>query len=112
MTLQSLGIDLETFGGGMFKVRSVPALLSHTSPQAIIATIVSDLENGKVPGQEALEERIVKRICKQVAVKAGQVLSLTRDAINHPTIRALRIPSHVPTRSPNDHSHECRSARP
>ena len=77
LTLQSLGIDLETFGGGMFKVRSVPALLSHTSPQAIIATIVSDLENGKVPGQEALEQRIVKRICKQVAVKAGQVLSLT-----------------------------------
>ena len=50
--------------------------LSHTNPQAIIATIIGDLENGKTPGQEAIEERIVKRICKQVAVKAGQVLSL------------------------------------
>ncbi|MFZ4826861.1 MAG: DNA mismatch repair endonuclease MutL [Phototrophicaceae bacterium] len=77
VTLLGLGIELESFGGGMFKVRSVPALLSHTNPQAIIATIVSDLENGKTPTQEAIEERIVKRICKQVAVKAGQVLSLT-----------------------------------
>jgi len=74
-TLRAVGFALEPFGPNMFTVRSVPAMLADASPQAVIASIVSDLELGNVPGEEAVEERIVKRICKQVAVKAGQVLS-------------------------------------
>lgn len=74
--LSTLGFELEPFGGSMFTVRAVPAMLADSNPQALIASIISDLENGNKPGEQAIEDRIVKRICKQVAVKAGQVLSL------------------------------------
>lgn len=74
-TLASVGFALEPFGPNMFTVRSVPAMLADANPQAALALIISDLEMGNTPGEEAIEEKIVKRICKQVAVKAGQVLS-------------------------------------
>ena len=74
-TLEAVGFSLEPFGPNMFAVRGVPAMLADANPQAVVASIISDLERGDEPGAEAIEERIVKRICKQVAVKAGQVLS-------------------------------------
>ncbi|MEO1442615.1 MAG: hypothetical protein AAFV33_19590, partial [Chloroflexota bacterium] len=61
-------------GPNMFTVRTVPAMLADANPQAVVASIVSDLEHGNTPGEIAIEEKIVRRICKQVAVKAGQVL--------------------------------------
>lgn len=73
--LQSVGFELEPFGPNMFTVRSVPAMLADANPQAVVAAMMSDLETGNQPGKEAIEDRIVRRICKQVAVKAGQVLS-------------------------------------
>lgn len=73
--LASVGLALEVFGSGMFQVRSVPAMLADANPQAIVAALISDLEMGNKPGEQSIEDKIVKRICKQVAVKAGQVLS-------------------------------------
>jgi len=75
-TLANLGFLLEPFGPNMFTVRAVPSLLADANPQAVISSVISDLERGEEPGASAIEERIVKRICKQVAVKAGQVLSI------------------------------------
>jgi DNA mismatch repair protein MutL len=73
--LASVGFTLEPFGPNMFTVRSVPALLADANPQAVVASILSDLEQGNTPGEGRIEDKIVLRICKQVAVKAGQVLS-------------------------------------
>ncbi len=73
--LSALGLELESFGPGMVKVLSVPAMIADADPHAVIGGIVSDLARGASPGEQAIEDRIVKRICKQVAVKAGQVLS-------------------------------------
>ena len=73
--LASVGFTLESFGANMFTVRSVPAMLSDANPQAVVTSIVSDLEQGNKPGEGKIEDKIVLRICKQVAVKAGQVLS-------------------------------------
>ena len=45
------------------------------SARLVIIEIVSDLEQGLKPGQQAIEDKIILRVCKQAAVKAGQVLS-------------------------------------
>jgi len=37
--------------------------------------MIEDLEAGATPGATTLEERLVRRVCKTAAIKAGQVLS-------------------------------------
>jgi DNA mismatch repair protein MutL len=74
--LRGFGFDVETFGVNTFVVRSVPALLADKEPASVIAHILEDLTQGNRPGQERIEDKIVKRVCKNAAVKAGQILSL------------------------------------
>lgn len=71
--LLMLGMEVEPFGPGAFLVRSMPALLANLSPGDLLADIAADDEQS--PIHTALEEMIVRRICKRAAVKAGQVLS-------------------------------------
>ncbi len=71
--LLMLGMEVESFGPGTFLVRSMPAQLAHLSPADLLADIATDDEQS--PIHTALEEMIVRRICKRAAVKAGQVLS-------------------------------------
>jgi DNA mismatch repair protein MutL len=75
-TLRAVGFDLEGFGPNTFVIRSIPALLADQSPLDAIIAIMDDLERGHQPGGSAAEDKIIKRICKQAAVKAGQILSL------------------------------------
>jgi DNA mismatch repair protein MutL len=74
--LESIGLQLEPFGPKTFTVRSVPAMLADANPQALLASIVSDLAQGVNPGEQSIEDKIIRRVCKQAAVKAGQVLSM------------------------------------
>jgi len=71
--LLMLGMEVEPFGPGTFLVRSMPAQLAHLAPGDLLADIATGDEQS--PIHTALEEMIVRRICKRVAVKAGQVLS-------------------------------------
>jgi len=71
--LLALGMEVEPFGPGTFLVRSLPALLANLSPGDLLADIATGGEES--PIHTALEEMIVRRICKRAAVKAGQVLS-------------------------------------
>ncbi len=73
--LLGLGFEVETFGGNTVLVRAVPALLSDQSPQEILQEIVADLQVGDAPLAGEIEGRIVRRVCKQAAIKAGQPLS-------------------------------------
>ncbi len=73
--LLQLGFDLEPFGGNTVLVRAVPALLVNQDVQAIFDEIVADLQLGDDPLASAAEARIVRRVCKQAAIKAGQALS-------------------------------------
>jgi DNA mismatch repair protein MutL len=73
--LQDLGFDVEEFGPGSFKVRAVPALLLGTSAEQILRAAVEDLEVDETPLEKNLQEKIIARVCKQAAVKAGQMLS-------------------------------------
>jgi DNA mismatch repair protein MutL len=71
--LHTLGMEVESFGPGTFLVRSLPALLANLSPGDLLTDIATSDEES--PIHTALEEMIVRRICKRAAVKAGQVLS-------------------------------------
>lgn len=73
--LTSIGFEVEPFGAQAFKVRSVPALLSGSDPEAALRAVVEDFEEDEAPLQKELEARLVARICKRAAVKAGQPLS-------------------------------------
>lgn len=75
--LRAVGFDAEPFGGNTFVIRSVPAMLADYAPAEVFLGILEDLEQGHKPGQASIEEKIIIRVCKQAAVKAGQILSLT-----------------------------------
>jgi len=74
-TLAGLGFEVEEFGPGSFVVRAVPSLMGESSPEAILRAAVEDLEVDETPLEGKIEEKIIARVCKRAAVKAGQVLS-------------------------------------
>jgi DNA mismatch repair protein MutL len=73
--LNHLGFQVESFGPGVFLVRAVPTVLAGMDPAAALRVLVEDFEEDEAPLKTELEARIIARICKRAAVKAGQVLS-------------------------------------
>jgi len=76
VSLARLGFEIEPFGPNTYVIRSVPAVLGDTSPGDVIADILADLAAERQPGQAAIEHKIITRVCKGAAIKAGQILSL------------------------------------
>ncbi len=73
--LQTLGLQLDPFGPGAFKVRAVPAALKGVPVSTLLADVAATDPESRSPVRVELEEIIVRRICKRGAIKAGQVLS-------------------------------------
>jgi DNA mismatch repair protein MutL len=73
--LKELGFQVEAFGMNTFLVRSLPALLAESDPAAALRVLVEDFEEDETPLQSQVEARIIARVCKRAAVKAGQTLS-------------------------------------
>lgn len=73
--LEHLGFQIESFGPNTFLVRAVPDLLTQSDPAAALRVLVEDFEEDETPLQAELEERLIARICKRAAVKAGKSLS-------------------------------------
>ncbi len=73
--LRSLGFDIEEFGPNTFRVRAVPAIFRVSDPAAAVMAVVEDFEEDETPLQNEEENRIIARICKRAAVKAGHILS-------------------------------------
>ncbi len=73
--LGKVGFQVESFGPGTFIVRAIPALLTKMDPQQALHVLVDDFEEDETPLQGQVEARIIARICKRAAVKAGQILS-------------------------------------
>jgi DNA mismatch repair protein MutL len=73
--LNELGFQVEEFGRGTFLVRAIPNLLAGMDPAAALRVIVEDFEEDETPLQSAVEAKIIGRVCKRAAVKAGHVLS-------------------------------------
>ena len=73
--LQHLGFEVEAFGSNAYQVRSVPSLFAKSDPAAALRALVEDFEEDETPLQNEIEAKIAGRVCKRLAVKAGQVLS-------------------------------------
>jgi DNA mismatch repair protein MutL len=73
--LGSIGLALEPFGGSTWLVRSVPAILAQDDIRAAMADLAADLLAGDVPFAADEEAKLITRVCKRAAIKAGQVLS-------------------------------------
>jgi DNA mismatch repair protein MutL len=74
--LAELGFQVEPFGPGAFRVRAVPAFMAGGDPAAAVRVVVEDFEEDETPLQAEIETRLAARICKRMAVKAGQVLAV------------------------------------
>lgn len=73
--LNSIGFDVELFGSNVFILRSVPDIFADREPSDVLVKIIADLELEREPGQKTLEDKIITQVCKQAAVRAGQILS-------------------------------------
>lgn len=73
--LREIGFEVEVFGLNTFKVRGVPALIAEVDPRSSLRAVVEDLEVNEAPLEKEREEKIIARVCKKAAIKAGQVLS-------------------------------------
>ena len=73
--LARLGFDVELFGANTFRVRALPMLLMNSDPVAAVRVAVEDFEEDETPLQAEQEARLIARVCKRAAVKAGQTLT-------------------------------------
>jgi DNA mismatch repair protein MutL len=73
--LGHLGFDVEEFGATSFLIRAIPAVFSGLQPASALKVLVEDFEEDETPLQHEVEAKIIARVCKRAAIKAGQVLS-------------------------------------
>jgi DNA mismatch repair protein MutL len=73
--LAHFGFEVESFGSNAFQVRALPTLFARADPAAALRALVEDFEEDESPLQNEIEARIAGRVCKRLAVKAGQALS-------------------------------------
>ncbi|MFZ3069712.1 MAG: hypothetical protein WA110_01125, partial [Anaerolineaceae bacterium] len=73
--LNDLGFDVENFGPNAFIMRALPTVVQNGDPKAALYSLVEEFEEDETPLQAEIEARIAARVCKRMAVKAGQILS-------------------------------------
>ncbi len=73
--LQHFGFDVEEFGPNTFQVRAMPVLFMGSDPSVALRALVEDFEEDESPLQNEIEAKLAARVCKRMAVKAGQALS-------------------------------------
>jgi DNA mismatch repair protein MutL len=73
--LTHFGFEVEEFGSNAFQVRAMPALFAGSDPAYALKAVVEDFEEDESPLQSEMEAKLAGRVCKRLAVKAGQALS-------------------------------------
>ena len=73
--LSHFGFNVEEFGPNTFQVRAMPGLFAGSDPSAALRAVVEDFEEDEAPLQNEVERKLAARVCKRMAVKAGQILS-------------------------------------
>lgn len=94
--LKQFGFDVEPFGQQVFRVCTMPAILTGLSPAAALQTLVEDFEEDETPLKGQIEAKLIARICKRAAVKAGQVLSVDEQKALITGLEACRSPRTCP----------------
>ena len=78
--LNRYGFQVEAFGQTAFLIRALPALMADADPRAALQVLVEEFEEDEEPLKNELEARLIARVCKRAAVKAGKVLSPVEQA--------------------------------
>ncbi|MHC1783965.1 MAG: DNA mismatch repair endonuclease MutL [Anaerolineaceae bacterium] len=73
--LAHIGFEVEEFGTDTFRIRAIPALLTNLDPAAAVRVVVEDFEEDETPLRAEVEARLIARVCKRSAVKAGKTLN-------------------------------------
>ena len=73
--LRGVGFQIEPFGGETYLLRGVPALLSVGDPRQPLLEIIEGLGQDQDLLAQEHEQALLRLICKQAAIKAGQTLS-------------------------------------
>ena len=94
--LLGLGFEVEPFGGGTFRLRSVPLMLVGVDPEAALRAVVDEFEEDETPLEAEAERRLAARVCKRAAVKSGQVLSLAEQESLLRELEACQSPRTCP----------------
>jgi DNA mismatch repair protein MutL len=94
--LNSLGFEIEPFGREMYRVRAVPAVLANADPGKAVMVVVENLGENESPLERQIESRVIARVCKQAAVKAGQILSLEEQRKLIQDLEACEVPRTCP----------------
>ena len=81
--LQRMGIGIESFGPGTFKIDSLPSFLDISDPAQFMRKVIDDLKSASntVSAMRLGEEMIAKTVCRH-AVKAN-------DALRYPEVEKL-----------------------
>jgi DNA mismatch repair protein MutL len=95
-TLQHFGFDVEEFGPNTFQVRAMPVLFTGSHPSAALRALVEDFEEDEAPLQNEVEAKLAARVCKRMAVKAGQALSSEEQRILLTDLEACDSPRTCP----------------
>ena len=74
--LKHFGFQVDEFGPNTFQVRGIPSLFAGRDPAAALHAVVEDFEEDETPLQDELEAKLAARVCKRMAVKAGQSLAI------------------------------------
>jgi DNA mismatch repair protein MutL len=94
--LGELGFGIEPFGPNTFRVRAIPAVLIGTNPEAAVRVVVEDFEEDETPLQAEIEAKLIARVCKRAAVKAGQSLSVEEQRALLRELETCRSPRTCP----------------
>ncbi len=94
--LNHFGFGVELFGQSSFLIRSVPALMADVDPRLALQALVEDFEEDEEPLKNEREARLIARICKRAAVKAGKVLLPAEQEALVEGLEACRSPRTCP----------------
>lgn len=92
---ESLGYEIEEFGGDAFKITAVPANLYRVNPKDLFTDILDQMkETGDIPA-DSIAERLASMSCK-AAVKGNTALSYAEADALFDELLTLENPYHCP----------------
>ncbi|MCL4835080.1 MAG: DNA mismatch repair endonuclease MutL [Caldilineaceae bacterium] len=75
-----LGLELESFGGNAFLLRSLPGALAGSHPPGLLDGLLGELPGCRALDPEAVREKLAMKAACVSAIKAGDILSIEQMA--------------------------------
>jgi DNA mismatch repair protein MutL len=73
-SLQSIGFEIEPFGGNAFIIRAVPASCTDINVHEVLGGFLDDLRGDRPSDGRELTSRVIKSMAQQAAIKSGKAL--------------------------------------